>query len=390
MAYRELIEQFISIYGGDEKGIRIFEAPGRVNIIGEHTDYNGGYVFPAALTLATVLVARKRDDSTIKLAATTLSDRVTADTGKLDSYRTLPWGNYQLGVAYMLQQEGFTIPGCELLYHTTIPFGSGLSSSASIEVVTAIALTKLSGESLDPIRAALLGQRAENQYVGMNCGIMDQFASAMGKKGCAMLLDCATLNYRHVPLALGEYKIVLTNSNKPHKLIESKYNERRAQSEAALAALRTRIPGLPNLCALTSEQLEANKDAIADEVIYRRARHAVTENARTLAAVAALENNDLAELGRLLNASHVSMRYDYEITGKELDAIHDAGVSCPGVLGIRMTGGGFGGCAVAIVREDAIPAFEEKVFTEYKAKTGYDASFYVSDIGDGGREITEF
>ena len=390
MTYRELINKFIEIYGGDDKEIRIFEAPGRVNLIGEHTDYNGGYVFPAALTLSTVVVARKRTDDVVKLAATTLPDRVTASTKTLDNYRTLPWGNYQLGVAYIMQQEGYTIPGCELLYHGTIPFGGGLSSSASIEVATAIALSKLANEDLDPVQAALIGQKAENTYVGMNCGIMDQFASAMGKKDCAILLDCSTLEYRHVPLNLGGHKIVIINTNKPRRLVESKYNERRAQCEAAFAALRTRLPGLKSLCALTPEQLEQNKDLIADETVYRRARHAIAENARTLQAVDALERNNLALFGKLMNASHESLRDDYEVTGKELDAIYDAGVVCGGVVGIRMTGAGFGGCAVAIVHGDAIVGFEEQVGRDYEAKTGYKASFYVSDIGDGGREVTDY
>lgn len=390
MSYRELIDKFLETFGGSDANIRIFEAPGRVNLIGEHTDYNGGYVFPAALTLSNIVVARKRQDEIIRLAVTSLPDRVTASTKTLNNYRSLPWGNYQLGVGYVMQEEGFVIPGCDLLYHGTVPYGGGLSSSASIEVVTAIAFSKLADEYLDPIHAALLGQKAENTYCGVSCGIMDQFASAMGKKDHAILLDCNTLQYRHVPLDLGENKIVIINTNKPRKLVESKYNERRAQCELALDELRLRLKDLKALCSLTAEQFEENKDLITDKTVYKRARHAVTENERALQAVRALEANDITLFGQLMNDSHESLRHDYEVTGIELDAIYDAGVDLDGTLGIRMTGAGFGGCAVAIVRTDAIDRFIEKVGSEYLAKTGYEASFYISDIGDGGREVLEF
>ncbi len=388
MTFQELKQQFITLYGGDETDIRLFEAPGRVNLIGEHTDYNGGYVMPAALTLSTVVAARKRDDTVIRLAATTLDDRVTADTGKLDNYRDLKWGNYQLGVIYTLQQAGYTIPGCDLLYDATLPFGAGLSSSASIEVATAITVTGLSGESLDMVEAALVGQRAENEYCGMNCGIMDQFASAMGKKDHAIHLNCNTLEYRLIPLELGANKLIITNTNKPHKLVESKYNERRAECDAALALLQTKKPDLSALCLLTPTEFDAISDVLTDDVLLRRARHAVYENARTIEAVSALESGDIVRLGELMKQSHLSLRNDYEVTGAELDALFDAALTVDGVIGVRMTGAGFGGCTVAIVVDDQVEAYQTQVAALYTEKTGYIPSFYVCSAGDGGREVT--
>ena len=388
MTISELKQRFVALYGGDEHDIRLFEAPGRVNLIGEHTDYNGGYVMPAALTLSTVVAARKREDHMIRLAATTLDDRVTADTEKLDSYRDLKWGNYQLGVMYMLQQAGYTVSGCDLLYDATLPFGAGLSSSASIEVATAITVTGLSGESLDMVEAALIGQKAENEYCGMNCGIMDQFASAMGKKDHAIHLDCNTLEYRLIPLELGANKLIITNTNKPHKLVESKYNERRAECDAALALLQTKKPGLSALCLLTPAEFVTISDVLTDDVLLRGARHAVYENARTIEAVSALASGDIIRLGELMKQSHLSLRDDYEVTGTELDALFDAALTVEGVIGVRMTGAGFGGCTVAIVADDRVEAYQKQVAALYTAKTGYVPSFYVCSAGDGGREIT--
>ena len=388
MTTQELKQRFIAIYGGGDADIRLFEAPGRVNLIGEHTDYNGGYVMPAALTLSTVVAARKRNDQTIRLAATTLDDRVTAEVGKLNDYRDLPWGNYQLGVMYMMQQAGFTVSGCDLLYDATLPFGAGLSSSASIEVATAITVAGLSGEKLDMVQAALIGQRAENEYCGMNCGIMDQFASAMGKKDHAIHLDCNTLDYRLIPLELGANKLIITNTNKPHKLVESKYNERRAECDAALALLQTKKPELTALCLLTPAEFDAISDVLTDDVLLRRARHAVYENARTIEAVEALSSGNIARLGELMNQSHISLRDDYEVTGVELDTLFEAALTVDGVVGVRMTGAGFGGCTVAIVAEQQVDAYQQQVAALYTEKTGYVPSFYVCSAGDGGREVT--
>lgn len=389
MELKDLKAKFIELYGGSEADIRFFESPGRVNIIGEHTDYNGGYVMPAALTLATTVAARKRDDNIIRLAATTIDAKVEAYTDKLNDYRDLKWGNYQLGVMYEMQQKGFTIPGCDLLYDATLPFGAGLSSSASIEVVTAITVAALAGEALNPVDAALIGQKAENQYCGCNCGIMDQFASAMGKKDHAIHLDCNTLDYTLVPLELGDSSLVITNTNKPHNLVESKYNERRSECEKALELFRERIPNLSGLCLMSPEEFEANKDVLGEENLLKRARHAVYEHRRTVLAVEALRAGDIATLGELMKQSHISLRDDYEVTGKELDALFDAAKDLDGVAGVRMTGGGFGGCTVAVVRNDCIDAYKEKVAESYTAATGYVPSFYICSAGDGGREITE-
>lgn len=389
MELKALKEKFIELYGESNEEIRFFESPGRVNIIGEHTDYNGGYVMPAALTLSTVVAARKRNDNTIRLAATTIDARVEADATKLNDYRDLKWGNYQLGVMYEMQQKGYTIPGCDLLYDATLPFGAGLSSSASIEIVTAITVASLAGEKIDPVESALIGQKAENQYCGCNCGIMDQFASAMGKKDHAIHLDCNTLKYTLVPLELGDYSLVITNTNKPHNLVESKYNERRSECEEALGLIRTRIPDLAGLCLMTPEEFEGVKDVLVKDNLLRRARHAVYEHNRTVEAVAALKAGDIARLGELMKQSHISLRDDYEVTGKELDALFDAAKDLDGVAGVRMTGGGFGGCTVAVVRNDAIENYKEKVAENYTKATGYIPSFYICSAGDGGREITE-
>ncbi len=387
MTIVELKTAFIDLYGGDESDIRLFEAPGRVNLIGEHTDYNGGFVMPAALTLSTVVAARKRDDTTVRLAATDLPDRVVADVTKLNDYRDLKWGNYQLGVMYILQQEGYAVTGCDLLYDATLPFGAGLSSSASIEVATAITVTGLTGQHLDMVQAALISQRAENEYCGCNCGIMDQFASAMGQKDHAIHLNCNTLEYRLVPLALGAHKLVITNTNKPHKLVESKYNERRAECDKALALLQTKKPDLTALCLLTVEEFDRIADVLTDDVLYRRARHAVTENARTMEAVEALTTGRIARLGELMIQSHLSLRDDYEVTGAELDALFDAALTVDGVVGVRMTGAGFGGCTVAIVAEDRVDEYQTRVAERYTAQTGYTPSFFICSASDGGREI---
>ena len=389
MDIKTLKEKFIELYGGNADDIRFFESPGRVNIIGEHTDYNGGYVMPAALTLSTTIAARKRDDNIIRLAATTIDAKVEAYTDKLNDYRDLKWGNYQLGVLYEMQQKGFTICGCDLLYDATLPFGAGLSSSASIEVATAIMAAGLSGEEIDPVDAALIGQKAENQYCGCNCGIMDQFASAMGKKNHAIHLDCNTLKYTLVPLELGDNSLVITNTNKPHNLVESKYNERRSECEKALELIRAAKPELGGLCLLSPEEFDEVKGVLKEENLLKRARHAVLENARTMLAVEALRSGDIATLGDLMKQSHVSLRDDYEVTGKELDALFDAAKDLEGVAGVRMTGGGFGGCTVAVVRNDCIDNYKEKVAESYTAATGYIPSFYICSAGDGGREIFE-
>ena len=388
MELHELIERFKAEYGDGD--VRLFSAAGRVNLIGEHIDYCGGPVFPAALNLRCVVAVRKRSDSLIRLRATTIGDKVELDINKLDAYRDLPWGDYQAGVAYTLQQAGFTIVGCDMLFDATVPFGSGLSSSASIEVATAYALSVLSaeagGKSADKAQLAVLCQKSENEYNGVNCGIMDQFASAMGKKDHAILLDCKTLNYRYVPLQLGAYSLVIANCNKKRALGDSKYNERRAETEEALAKLKTVLPDITCLADVTPEMFERHKTVLCGKV-RDRAEHVVYECARVNASVAALDRGDLLSFGRLLNESHASLKDLYEVTGVELDALSGAARAEVGCIGSRMTGAGFGGCTVSLVEKSRVPAFIESVGRKYEEATGIKASFYDTSIEDGAQEL---
>jgi len=395
MSFAELKKKFIDIYGGSEEDLRVFASPGRVNLIGEHTDYNGGYVFPAALTVRTTIVARKRNDKLIRLAVTDLPDRPVIDITKIDQYKNLRWGDYQAGVIDEFMKAGYEIVGCDLLYDDTVPHGSGLSSSAANEVSTAIMLATFSNEArginepLDLVEIAKICQRAENNYVGVKCGIMDQFTSAMGKKDHAMLLDCKTLEYRFVPLDLKGHHIVIANTNKKHRLGESKYNERRSECEKGFEILKKYIPNATCLCDITKDQFEQYAHHIEDGVIRNRVKHVIYENARVLRSVDALSNGDLIEFGKLMNASHDSLRDLYEVTGVELDTLVEEARKIDGVVGSRMTGAGFGGCTVNIVREDAIGDFIREVGLAYEKKIGYPASFYISEIGSGGGEIFE-
>lgn len=389
----ELKQQFIDIYGGSKDDLRVFMAPGRVNLIGEHTDYNGGYVFPAALTMNTTVIARKRDDNLIHLCATDLPDRVEADITKLDSYKHLKWGNYQIGVAYELEKLGYEIVGCDMLSHGTIPYGGGLSSSASIEVSTAILFATFSNEkkglpnNIDMIEMAKVSQRTEHTYAGVNCGIMDQFASAMGKKDHAIFLNCKNLDYSLVPLKMDGYKLVIANTNKKRGLADSKYNERRSECEAAFELLKDAVPGAMCLGDISAEQFAANAHLIENETVRKRAQHVIEEDDRVLRSVEALKAGDLATFGALMTQSHNSLRDLYEVTGVELDTLVEEALKIDGTIGSRMTGAGFGGCSVSLVREDAVERFIETVGKEYEKKIGYTASFYVSDIGDGGMEL---
>ena len=389
----ELKQQFIDIYGGSKDDLRVFMAPGRVNLIGEHTDYNGGYVFPAALTMNTTVIARKRDDNLIHLCATDLPDRVEADITKLDSYKHLKWGNYQIGVAYELEKLGYEIVGCDMLSHGTIPYGGGLSSSASIEVSTAILFATFSNEkkglpnNIDMIEMAKVSQRTEHTYAGVNCGIMDQFASAMGKKDHAIFLNCKNLDYSLVPLKMDGYKLVIANTNKKRGLADSKYNERRSECEAAFELLKDAVPGATCLGDISAEQFAANAHLIENETVRKRAQHVIEEDDRVLRSVEALKAGDLATFGALMTQSHNSLGDLYEVTGVELDTLVEEALKIDGTIGSRMTGAGFGGCSVSLVREDAVERFIETVGKEYEKKIGYAASFYVSDIGDGGMEL---
>jgi len=391
MTYSELVSEFIKIYGGTEEGIRIFEAPGRINLIGEHIDYNGGHVFPVALDLKNIIVARPNGTNAINMAATDLPDRVSANLDSLENYKDLKWGNYQCGVAYMLKQDGYPLIGCDLLYHGTVPFGAGLSSSASIEVATAVCLAKLGGtKQLVMEDIAVLCQRAENQYVGMNCGIMDQFISAVGKKDYAVFLNCDTLDYQYVPVELNDYTIVITNTNAPHKLTESQYNQRRSECEQALAIIKANGGEYKHLCEMSMQDLERYKGIINNETLYKRARHCVTEEKRTLLSLISLKEGDIMTFGKLLCEANVSMRDDYEATGKELDAVFDIATKIDGVIGSRMTGGGFGGCNISIVKKDSVSQFKQIVKQEYTKRIGYEPAFYQSDAGQGATEVEKW
>lgn len=396
MEINAIIDEFIKLYGGERDNIRIFRSPGRVNLIGEHTDYNGGFVFPAVLTMQNTIAVRKRSDNIIHLKATSLDITVEAKTNNLDKYRDLEWGNYQLGVAYMLSQAGYDIVGCDMLYDGTIPYGSGLSSSAAIEVSTALCFATFSNEKkgiekeIDMIEMAMLGQKAENEYCGVNCGIMDQFASAMGKKNHAILLKCDDLKYEYVPLDLKKKKIIISNTQKKHSLGNSKYNERRAECEQGLKILNVAMPEKKCLGEISVEEFEQHKKLIEDPIIQNRVKHVIYENARVLETAKALNCGDIEKFGKLMNESGDSLRYDYEVTGNELDVMVEEARKIKGVLGSRMTGGGFGGCTVSIVEDYAVDDFISNVGKNYKARVGIAPEFYVSDIGDGGKEVTSF
>lgn len=384
----QLKKQFLETFGGADEGIRVFSSPGRVNLIGEHTDYNGGYVFPAALTMATTIIARPRTDSLVRMAATDLEGIVEGDLNTIDKYKDLKWGNYQFGIFDELRKSGYNICGADMLFHDTTPHGGGLSSSAAIEVSAAIAMASLGGaKNIDNIELAKISQLAEHNYIGVNCGIMDQFASAMGKKNHLIFLNCKTLDYKLVPIKLDGYKLVISNTNKKRSLAASKYNERRSQCEAGLEILKEAMPQKECLGDISPKELENSKHLIADPVVLNRVTHVIEEDDRVLKAIDALNSGNLIEFGKLMTASHISLRDLYEVSCLELDTLVDSALKTEGVLGSRMTGAGFGGCTVSLVKEDCVDTFIEKVGADYLEKIGYAASFYVSEIGDGGREI---
>lgn len=384
----KLLQQFIEVFGeGGE--IQSYFAPGRVNLIGEHTDYNGGHVFPCALTIGTYAVARKNNDKTLRFYSTNFEQLgiITSSVDGLIKVKEDDWANYPKGVIWTLKQKGYEInQGMDVLYHGTIPNSSGLSSSASIEVLTGFILNDLFGFNIDMVQMALFSQFAENKFIGVNCGIMDQFAIAMGKQDHAIFLDTSNLEYEYAPVKLQNAKIVIANSNKKRGLGESKYNERRSECEKALSDLQG-IISIHALGELSEEEFEANKHIIADKIHAKRAKHAVYENQRTIKAVEALKANDIKEFGLLMNASHVSLRDDYEVTGIELDTLVEAAWQQTGVIGSRMTGAGFGGCTVSIVETDYVDTFIDRVGRIYEEKIGYKADFYVVDIGNGPSRI---
>lgn len=386
---QKLIEKFIELYG-NEGEIRSYFAPGRVNLIGEHTDYNGGHVFPCALTLGTYGIVKKRTDKKLRFYSENFPALgiIESDLNDLVPSKKAGWTNYPKGVMWAFEGKGYRLPyGLDILIYGNIPNGSGLSSSASLEVLTGLMLKDLfEFDDLDMVELALIGQYSENHFNGMNCGIMDQFASAMGKAGHAIFLDTNTLEYKYVPVDLEDAKVVITNSKVKHSLVDSAYNDRRSDSEAALLELQ-KVLDIKTLGDLSEEEFEAHKDAIKDETRRKRAKHAVYENQRTIAAVKALSENDVATFGRLMNASHVSLRDDYEVSCEEIDILVNLAWEMEGVIGSRITGGGFGGCTVSIVKNDAVDTFVETIGAAYKKAVGHEAEFYVVDMGDGARAI---
>lgn len=387
MKTNELTERFEEIYGkSKENSSRTFFSPGRVNLIGEHTDYNGGYVFPCALDFGTKLVIRKNNSDKLRFATTNFNEK-----GEISLKETLKkidnsWYNYPLGVVDQLQKMGHSIEGCDFLYSGDIPNGAGLSSSASIETVTALALNELFSLAISKMDIVKLSQKAENEFVGVNCGIMDQFAVTMGKKNHAIFLDCYTLEYELVPLKMDGHKLIITNTNKRRGLADSKYNERRSECDTAVDMLNKKTK-IENLSQLDYDQFMDLKDAITNEVVFRRAKHVISENKRAKDAVEALQNNDLKKFGELMNQSHDSLRDDYEVTGIELDTLVEEARKIKGVLGSRMTGAGFGGCTVSLVNEEAIEEFKETVAENYKKRIGLSPDFYIAEVGDGAKEL---
>lgn len=379
-----VLQKFAEVFG-DTENAKVYFAPGRVNLIGEHTDYNGGHVFPCALTIGTYGVARRRDDRKLRFYSMNFESLGVLESSldQLTPGGDKEWIAYPKGVMWAFGQKGMTIPfGMDLLLNGNIPNGSGLSSSASVEVLTGSILRDLFGFEVTNQDLALIGQYSENKYNLVNCGIMDQFAIAMGKKDHAIFLDTADLSYEYAPIRLEGAKIVISCSNKKRGLGDSKYNERRSECETALAELQ-KVVKIDSLGQLSEEEFEKYQSAIGDEIRRKRAKHAVYENQRTLKAVAALKAGDLKEFGQLMNASHVSLRDDYEVTGKELDTLAEEAWKVPGVIGSRMTGAGFGGCSVSIVKDEAVEEFIRSVGSAYKDKIGYAADFYVVEVGDG-------
>jgi len=378
--------KFQGIYGSEKGKPEVFFAPGRVNLIGEHTDYNGGYVFPCALSFGTYLIIRKNNEKVVRFATTNFSYKAEVPFGKLSEKQGSEWVNYPLGVIDQFSRNGFAIEGFDMLFSGDIPNGAGLSSSASIEMVTAVALDDLLGTKINRIELVKMGRAAENEFVGMNCGIMDQFAIGMGKTDAAIALNCRTLEYQHVKLQLGEYAIVIANTNKRRELADSKYNERVAECALALKQLRT-VKEMTDLSDMVLAEFNQYSYLITDPVIRKRAKHVISENQRVVEAIDALSKNDLVTFGQLMNQSHVSLKEDYEVTGFELDTIVNEAWKIEGVLGARMTGAGFGGCSVNIVRHDKIDDFISKVGANYTEYTGLIAEFYVAAIGNGAGKL---
>ena len=389
MMKKKLFDMFAELFG-DSEGARFYFSPGRVNLIGEHTDYNGGHVFPCALTLGTYGAARKREDNKIHFYSMNLDSFgvVEASLDDLTNKKEYNWANYPLGIVWAFKEKGHAITsGFDMVIWGNIPNGSGLSSSASLEVLTGVILTDLFEiKDLSMTDLALIGQYSENNFNGCNCGIMDQFAVAMGKKNHAIFLDTSDLSYEYAPCVLDGAKIVITNSKVKHSLVDSAYNDRRNECAAALKALQSELD-IKALGDLTPEEFEAHKSLIKDEIQLKRAKDAVYENQRTIDAVTALKAGDIENFGKLMNQSHISLRDDYDVSCEEIDILVDLAWQIPGVLGSRITGGGFGGCTVSIVKDESVDTFIETIGKTYLEKVGHEAEFYTVDIGDGASRL---
>ena len=386
------IDQLKSAYEAtyQKSATDIFFSPGRVNLIGEHTDYNGGFVFPCALSFGTYILLSKNDEQKINFRSLNMEAIYSLEFTQLSE--PLPnkaWANYPLGVFAQFIKRGVAITqGYDILFWGNVPAGAGLSSSAAMEVVTAYALNELQGTGYELTELAKIGRAAEHEFAGVMCGIMDQFASAHGKADHAIYLNCDTLEYDLVPVKLEGIKVVVTNTHSPHKLDSGSFNDRVRQCQLAVEQLNS-VRHTQYLAELSQAEFDQVKHAITDETAYRRARHVVGEVQRTKDAVAALQQGDIVLFGKLMNQSHISLRDDYEVTGLHLDALAEAAWKVDGVLGSRMTGGGFGGCTVSLVREESINTFIEQVGKEYTAKTGLKADFYIAEIGDGAHRVND-
>lgn len=390
MDHQKLLSAFHSIFSGSMNDkVRTFFSPGRINLIGEHTDYNGGYVFPSAITYGTYGLVRLRGDRTIRLYSLNFKEVgiIEFSLDNLDYDPSHQWANYPKGVLRYIAENGNNLPnGLDILIYGNIPNGAGLSSSASLEVLIGVMVNEVFQLKIDRIELVKIGQKVENQFIGVNSGIMDQFAIGMGKAKSAILLDCQTLSYEYAPFDIADHQIVIMNTNKRRELADSKYNERRSECEAALARLQT-ATDISSLGELSIDLFDQHKAVIADSTLEKRARHAVYENDRTKKAFQALQAGDLVQFGIYMNESHISLRDDYEVTGPELDALVEAAWQQEGTVGSRMTGAGFGGCAIALVQSAHIERFIQEVGDAYQQTIGYEADFYVASIGDGTKEI---
>lgn len=386
MDISKLIERFFQLYGKGD--VKAFFSPGRVNLIGEHIDYNGGYVLPCAIDLGTYGLVRKRDDNKIRLASENIGLKVEVDIDDLKYKKEDDWANYPKGVLYFMKKEGYRVLGMDILVWGNIPNGAGLSSSASLELLIGEMANNLFNHgSIPKMDLIKIAQRAENDFVGVKCGIMDQFAVAMGKENQAVLLNSYSLDFKHINMNIGKYKLVVMNTNKRRELSDSKYNERRRECEKALYILKN-YTDIDNLCQLSVEEFKQLKKYIPDKIIKNRAYHVVHENQRVLRACEALEKGDILQLGQLFVDSHNSLRDLYEVTGIELDTIVEAALDQEACIGARMTGAGFGGCAIALVEDKSVEDFMDKVGNIYKKKIGYRPDFYLVGIGDGTRELS--